>query len=139
MTEATLPQKYCGIDFRMNMDTDDIFITPKDDFSTISYYENLTQAVINRLRTRQGELSLHPNYGSLLHNLLGQKGNSLVLSEAQQYTREALLQEPRIKTISSIKASFKEGSNKQEIVIEIKIVPIGEQVDALNIVWDFFL
>lgn len=135
----TSSEIYCGIDFRMNLDTDDIEINSKDDFSLIQYYENLKQAIINRLRTKQGELALHPNYGSQLHELIGKVGNSLVLSEAKQYTREALLQEPRINIINSIKTRFQEGSNKQIIQIEINVTPIGEDSDPLNIIWDYFL
>lgn len=136
---VTSSQIYCGIDFRINKETNDMLITSRDDFNLVKYYDNLEQAILSRLRIKQGELTNHPNYGSQLHNLIGLVGNSLVLSEARQYIREALLQEPRINTINSIKTSFKEGSNRQIVVININVTPIGNVANSLNIVWNFFL
>ena len=139
MATLTSSQVYCGIDFRLNNDQDDTMITSNQDFNLITYYDNLKQAIINRLRTGQGSLSLHPNYGSQLNELIGKNGNALILSEARQYVREALLQEPRISRINTIKTNFQEGSNNQIVVIQINVTPIGNNAEALNIIWDFFL
>lgn len=136
---ATLSEAYAGKDIKMDMEKQDIQINFKNDLRVINYYDNLSQAIINRLKTKQGELTLHPDYGSQLHLLLGKAGNSLILSEAKQYVREALLQEPRIKTINSIKTSFKNNSNRQIIVIEISITPIGPEGDPLDLIWSYFL
>jgi phage baseplate assembly protein W len=135
---TTRSELQCGKDFRINPDTNDVIINYKDDFNIISYYENLKQAIIHRLKTNQGELRYHPNYGSKLHTLVGQVGNALLLTRARQYTREALLQEPRINTIKTIKAYYKT-SLKNEMGIEITVTPIGSQSNPLNIVYDFII
>ncbi len=139
MAEPSDSELRCGIDFRMNFDNDDIIISSKDDFSTIKYYDNLKQAIINRLRTPKGSLTEHPYYGSQLHELIGTKVSSLTLVEAEQYSREALLQEPRIKRINSIKTNFQSGTNMQAILIEISVTPLGQDSEPLNMVWPYII
>ena len=136
---TTSSEIYCGKDLRFNNESEDITFNYKDDFSTISYYDNLNQAIINRLKTAQGELSLHPNYGSKLNSLIGKGSTGLLLTEAKQYVRAALLQEPRINTINSISTKYKDYSNRQTIEISINITPIGNSAEPLNLTWDYFL
>jgi len=139
MTDPTTSQLMSGIDFYLNPDSNDIEINSKDDFRVIQYYNNLQQAIIDRLQTKQGEIVLHPNYGSQLHLLMGRIGNSLILSEAKQFVKEALLQEPRISKINKIKVRFKENSSRQVVLIDIIFTPIGTNVQPLNIVYSYFL
>jgi phage baseplate assembly protein W len=134
---TTNSELYCGIDLDISSEND-LIISPQQDFKTKKYYNNLEQAIINRLRTQQGELLQHPNYGSQLKKLIGQKNNDLILSEIRQFVREALLQEPRINEIKSIQPNFRENSN-DTIEIHISVTPIGNVKDVLNLVWDFFI
>jgi len=135
---VTIAQQKMGKDLFIN-DDNSLSFNYKNDFQLSNYYDNLKQAIINRLRTYQGELSLHPNYGSELNKIIGKPGDTLLLSEARQYVREALLQEPRISTIDLIGASFKNNTNKQVIEFNITITPIGDIAQPLNLIYDFFI
>ncbi len=131
------PEEYLGRDIFLNA-KNDIVINSKQDLTQIRYYENLKQAIINRLRTSFGELELHPNYGCRLNELIGTNPNELTLPIAKMHVREALLQEPRIEEIINIKPSFREGTNKQVIDIDIVVKPI-KQLEVLNLVYSLFI
>jgi phage baseplate assembly protein W len=74
------------------------------DLATVQGRDNLTQAILNRFYTRQGELTPlgHPNYGSRLYLLIGEMNNTRTRNLAELYMRECLVQEPRIAEIESI-------------------------------------
>ena len=63
--------------------------------------DNLVQAIINRLLTRRGELATlgHPDYGSRLHELIGELNNLRLRVLAELYIRDCLAQEIRIEKI----------------------------------------
>jgi len=134
----TSSELYCGKDLKLNNNGEDVMIDYKDDFIIVSYYDNLKQAIINRLKTNQGELSQHPEYGSNLKTLIGQKNSSLILSEARQMVREALLQEPRINEIKNISVKYTD-TTKQTILIDIKFTPIGSTNSVLNLIYPYFI
>jgi phage baseplate assembly protein W len=131
------PEEHLGRDVYLNPDAD-IVINRNQDLTGIRYYDNLVQAIINRLKTAMGELELHLNYGSRLHELIGTNPNDLTLSIAKMHVREALLQEPRISEINSIKPSFRANSNNQVIDIDLVVTPIKE-LDTLNLVYSLFI
>jgi phage baseplate assembly protein W len=127
-----------GKDVMMDMGiTDDILISSQSDFKIATGNINLGQAIINRLRTGVGELELHPNYGCRLNTLIGTVANDFTLALARQHIREALLQEPRIKSINKITAGFTDGL-RNIIQCEIQITPI-ESEQPLNIIYPFFI
>lgn len=74
------------------------------DLITVSEMDNLVQAILNRLYTRQGELENlgHPDYGSRLYLLAGEPNNLRTQTLANIYIRECLQQEPRIEEIIEI-------------------------------------
>jgi len=131
------PEEYLGRDIMLTS-LNDISIGTNDDFAIIFYENNLKQAIIDRLRTAQGELTLHPNYGSRLHELLGANSTDDTLVWARMFTREALLQEPRIEKILSVTAEYKEESMGEVIEISISVQPI-QDLDKLNMVFSLFL
>lgn len=134
---ALNPVEYLGRDIYLDPDSD-LVINSKADLSQVRYYDNLTQAIVNRLRTGIGELPLHPNYGCRLHELIGTNPNELTLSVAQLHIRESLLQEPRIEEIENINPTFREGSLNQIIDIDISVKPI-KGLETLNMVYSVFL
>ena len=136
MADLTLTR--LGIDIMVNhIDDNDVKISPQNDFRVVSYRDNLKQAVLSRLKTARGELTLHPEYGSRLHLLLGQTPNTFVLGLAKQHVREALLQEPRIKTIDSIKCRYTD-TLMTILSIEVIVTPIDSE-QPLNIIFPFIL
>jgi phage baseplate assembly protein W len=107
------------------------------DLATTKGINNLAQAIINRLSTRQGELTAlgHPNYGSRLHQLVGQGNNTRSRAFAELYIRECLAQEPRIAEVLEIvfpPTNRILENNTLKIIINIK--PAGiETPSPLNI------
>ena len=131
------PEEYLGRDIFLNF-KGDCLISSKDDLVQVRYYDNLKQAVLNRLRTAFGELQLHPNYGCRLHELIGTNSNELTLPMATLHTREALLQEPRIDKIISISPVFRENTQNTVIDIGISVKPI-QNLDTLNMIYSVFI
>lgn len=82
----------------------DLEVSGRSDLATVEGRENLVQAILNRLLTRQGELATlgHPKYGSRLHTLIGEPNNLRVRGLADAYIREALAQESRVAKINWI-------------------------------------
>ncbi|HHG85210.1 MAG TPA: DUF2634 domain-containing protein [Bacteroidetes bacterium] len=82
----------------------DLLSSVRGDLATVEGKDNLVQAILNRLLTRQGELKTlgHPKYGSRLFTLMGEPNNLRVRGLADAYIREALEQEKRISTINFI-------------------------------------
>jgi len=127
-----------GIDVRMDLeDTDDILIDSRSDFKKRTGLDNLKQAVINRIRTQIGELTLHPDYGSSLPSLIGTNANDFTTQLAKQHIREALLQEPRISSIDDVEVTFADNL-KTTLTCEITVTPI-DSFESLNIVFPFVL
>lgn len=74
------------------------------DLKLVSERANLTQAIINRLLTRRGELTSlgHPDYGSRLYQLIGEPNSRRTQALAELYIRESLESEPRIRELVAI-------------------------------------
>lgn len=68
------------------------------DLSAVAGRENLAQALILRLLTRQGALAPlgHPEYGARLVDLIGQPSNETTRNLARLYTVEGVTQEKRV-------------------------------------------
>lgn len=103
------------------------------DLATVKGLDNLAQAIINRLMTRQGELTAlgHPNYGSRLYKLVGEQNNTRSQALAELYIRECLAQEPRIAEVLEIiftppKTVFERNTLK----ITINIKPAGIETNS---------
>ena len=118
-------------------DTDDIQISSRSDLKLVIGRNNLRQAIINRIRTQVGELSLHPNYGCRLPSLIGQNPTPYTLTLAKQYIREALLQEPRVESIVDIKVYYLDAL-KTTLQLEITVLP-STSAEPLNIVYPYFI
>src|SRR3954451_3183564 len=71
------------------------------DLDTTTGRDNLVQAIINRMFTRRGELTSlgHPDYGSRLHELVGELNNLRLRALAELYIRDCLFQERRIEKV----------------------------------------
>jgi phage gp46-like protein len=102
------------------------------DLGTVDGRSNLTQAILNRFYTRQGELTAlgHPDYGSRLYLLLGEINNARTRQLAELYIRECLAQESRIAEIVQI--AFEPPSRDLEkrnvLTATIALRPVGESL-----------
>ena len=82
----------------------DLLVSPTGDLVIVSEEPNLAQAIINRLRTIEGELFEieHPTYGSRLYDFIGELNNDLTRNRIRNYIKSTLMKEPRIKEIVKI-------------------------------------
>lgn len=117
----------------------DLAISPSGDLETVSEEYNLGQAIINRIRTRQGELRDlgHSLYGSRLYELVGEPNNERTRELARLYTRECVARDPRVKEIVSITIDVPK-DDPTRININISVLPIG-RTTVLNMVFPFYL
>lgn len=117
----------------------DLALSPSGDLELVKDEFNLGQAIINRLRTRRGELADlgHPNHGSRLHELVGEPNNERTRELARAYVRESIEQDPRVEEIISITVRPHK-DDRRRLDIDITVKPIGKST-ALNIVFPFYL
>lgn len=97
------------------------------DLDVISGRDNMAQAIVNRLLTRRGELTQlgHPEYGSRLHELVGELNNLRLRALAELYIRDSLTQEKRIEKVRYIQfepPKRDQERNTLQVTIGIKLV-----------------
>jgi len=117
----------------------DLALGPTGDLQTIGEEYNLSQAIINGLRTRRGELSDlgHPNYGSRLYELIGKPNNERTRNLARIYASESIARDPRVQEIVGITVNTPK-DDPFRIDLDIAVLPIGSST-PLNIVFPFYL
>ena len=100
----------------------------------------ITQAVANRLKTRQGELAPlgHPGYGSRHHELLGEPNVQRTRDLIKLYVLQALRDEPRIQRVVSVAVSPEHSPPRDTVRIELTVELIDVPV-PLNLVVPFSL
>lgn len=128
------PQGFYGKDAKL-VDKD-IKINQNNDLTVVQFEDNITQAIINRLATPIGTLPEHPDYGSELNFLIGDKATALVLQDAKSFVFAALKQEPRVDKIKQIKVNFDIAT--QTLEFDVTVTLIITQAE-LNLVWDYFI
>jgi phage baseplate assembly protein W len=109
----------------------------RNDLDTTTGRANLVQAVINRLLTRRGELTSfgHPDYGSRLHELVGELNNLRLRALAEVYIRDCLAQESRIEKVRYVTFEPPDrGIDRDTLKVTIGISAVGEDKPfAINI------
>lgn len=94
------------------------------DEGTVSDRNNLIQAILNRLHTRQGELTSlgHPSYGSRLHELVGNLNRDRVRRLAELYIRDCLAQETRLAEVVQITFAPPSRTLSQQTTLTAEII-----------------
>lgn len=117
----------------------DLLASKKGDLQTVSGRENLGQAILHRLMTRRGELADtgHPDYGSRLHELIGEPNNESTRDLVRLYIKECLSQEPRVQDIINLLVSVRKGT-PHVVWVDITVLPIRSNV-PMNVVFPFYL
>jgi phage baseplate assembly protein W len=100
----------------------------------------IEQAIINRLKTRKGELAPlgHAGYGSRHHELLGEPNVERVRNLIKLYVMQALRDEPRIERLLRVDVRPDHDPPRETVRIIISARLIGEQT-PLNLVVPFSL
>ena len=117
----------------------DLAVSASGDLATVSEAFNLGQALVNRIRTTQGELRDlgHVLYGSRLYELVGEPNNARTRELARLYTRESVARDPRVREIVSVTITVPK-DDPHRLDIAVSVLPIGVTT-ALNIVFPFYL
>ena len=117
----------------------DLSTTISGDLDLVDEEYNLGQAIINRLRTREGELADlgHASYGSRLYELIGEPNNEKTREQVRTAARECISQEPRVSEVIAINVAASR-DNLNQIDVSISVMPIGRST-VLNIVYPFYL
>lgn len=106
------------------------------DFVPRDGLENLAQAVLLRLLTPRGELAAlgHPEYGSRVHELIGQENNTTQRNLLKLFILEALKLEPRIERVAELKVTPSPGT-RSTVDVLLKVQPVGSS--ALVVIGPF--
>ena len=117
----------------------DLMVSKAGDLQLVSGRENLGQAIMHRLLTRQGELAElgHPRYGSRLHELIGHPNTERTRELVRLYAKECVLQERRVKEIAGIKVTAYAG-DPHAVVLDITVIPIKSNI-PMNLVFPYYL
>ena len=100
----------------------------------------IEQAIVNRLKTRKGELAPlgHADYGSRHHELIGEPNVERTRNLIKLYVMQALRDEPRIERLLKVDVRPDHKPPRETVRISLKIQLIGQQT-PLNLVVPFSL
>jgi phage baseplate assembly protein W len=98
--------------------------------------DNIVQALALRLMVRKGELARlgFPDYGSRLHELIGEPNNQRTRVIAMGLARTAIEQDPRVLEVQSVVATVPPGE-RDTIRIEMEVELIRKNT-PVNLVFD---
>lgn len=110
------------------------------DLLAVDGLDAITQAIANRLKTRQGELTPlgHPGYGSRHHELLGEPNVQRTRDLIKLYVLQALRDEPRIRRVVTVVVTPEHSPPRETVRIELTVELI-ETPEPLNLVVPFSL
>jgi phage baseplate assembly protein W len=97
---------------------------------------NIVQALTMRLLVRKGELAAlgWPNYGSRLHEMLGEPNNRRTHTILMAHARTAIEQDARVVQVTGMRAYILQGE-RDVVRLEMEIQLITEN-NPLNLVFD---
>jgi phage baseplate assembly protein W len=110
------------------------------DLAVASGLDNLTQALVNRLKTRRGELAAlgHPEYGSRHHELIGEPNVARTRNLIKLYVLQALRDEARVERVLRADVRAEHEPPRETVRIELELRVLGEAT-PLNLVVPFSL
>lgn len=98
--------------------------------------DNITQALRLRLMVRRGELAPlgWPDYGSRLHELIGEPNNARTHIKLMAFARSAVEADPRVLEVEDVYTQVLEGERDVvRVHLEIRLI---DQPNPLNLVFD---
>lgn len=107
------------------------------DLDTYVGADNIAQALLLRFLTHQGEMEVlgHPDFGSRLHELIGEPNTETNRNLAKLYTLQSLQQEPRVEEVLTATVTQRP-SDRGAVDIRLRLKIIGEPT-PLNLVFPF--
>jgi phage baseplate assembly protein W len=110
----------------------------EQDLGVLSGRDNLFQALILRLLTPTGELAAlgHPDYGSRLHELIGELNTAANRNRVKMLALQAITAEPRIKRVVSLDViQARDDRTRVDVTASLEVID-GDT--PLNLVFPFF-
>ncbi len=113
--------------------------TGQVDLESLTGADNLKQALLLRFLTPAGELALlgHPEYGSRLFELIGERNTETNRNRAKVFVLQALAAEPRVKEVRAVRVT-QNRADRTRIDIDVELVAIDSDT-PLNLVFPFSL
>ncbi|MEV8377686.1 GPW/gp25 family protein [Kribbella sp. NPDC056861] len=110
-------------------------VSSKVDLQRLTGVQDLQQALLLRFLTQVGELAQlgHPEYGSRLHELVGEPNTETTRNRAKLFTLQALQGEPRIAAVQSVTVTT-DRARPTWLVIKAQVLVIHEPT-PLNLVF----
>lgn len=101
--------------------------------------DNIAQALVLRLRVRKGELARlgWAEYGSRLHELIGEPNNTRTHVKLMAFARAAVEQDPRVREVKAVETTLLPGERDVvRILIEVELISAP---NPQNLVFDMKL
>jgi len=97
------------------------------DLGRASDRANLAQALILRLLTLRGDLAPlgHPDFGSRLGELIGERNDETARNRARLYALQALAEEPRVREVRDLSV-VTTAAAPDAIQISFSVLPLGD-------------
>jgi phage baseplate assembly protein W len=113
--------------------------TGQIDLEPLSGVDNLIQALLLRFLTPAGELTAlgHPDYGSRLHELIGELNTETNRNRAKLFVLQSLEAEPRVKKALSVQVT-QNRRDPAQMDIDVTLLAIDSDT-PINLVFPFFL
>jgi len=109
-----------GVDILLN--NGDFQVNQAGDLSWTAGLDNLEQALVHRIRTVIGALIWHPEYGTIIQNLISKPNTDVLRSIISIELLRTLSEEPRIERINNLEVKE---LYTDTIVISLEIIPIS--------------
>jgi len=109
-----------GVDILLN--NGDFQANQAGDLSWTAGLDNLEQALVHRIRTVIGALIWHPEYGTIIQNLISKPNTDVLRSIISIELLRTLSEEPRIERINNLEVKE---LYTDTIVISLEIIPIS--------------
>ncbi|SRR6266536_1469558 len=127
-----------GADLRLREIAGNLDLTRDDagDLDLAAAADNISQALTLRLLVRKGELAPlgWPDYGSRLHELIGQPNVARTHALLMVFARDAVEQDPRVEKVLDVRALVLDGE-RDVVRLELEVLLIA-QPNSLNLVLD---
>lgn len=119
ISSTTDPAKVFEIDIAL--DVDGLLQADADgDLAVVSGVDNLKQALKNRVVTDNGELIFHPEYGTLVRQLLGAMNGPNAGLLAAQYVSASLLLDPRVQSVDKSVVNIV----GDDVDVQMEVIPV---------------
>lgn len=111
--------------------------TGRVDLERLSGGDNLKQALLLRFLTPVGALSHlgHPNYGSRLFELIGERNTPTNRNRAKMFVLQTLAQEPRVAEVARVEVTT-DRTERTRINVAVNLIAIDTDT-PLNLVFSF--